>query len=801
MKKFFSFFAATLMAVTMSAETVTFTFKTDKDITYTATGTSGGGAKCEVSKGGVTLVGSDAYTDATKTLNVYAKSTLTVSVIGTVNKIDVEYNGKVYAFDEALGETTKGNKFAASGAHPASYTPETPAASIVLNNSNGGKTELLSLTVDYTPGEAVKVTGIALDKSELAMMGGDIVNLVATISPADASDKGIIWSTSDEKVATVSDGAVTAVGKGNATITAETKDGGYKATCAVSVSIKEAPEGAIFFETFDKMNGTGANDGTWSGTIASGAVAASDFDNEGWSTEGTLGKAKKSLCFRKNSSDANLPSGATTPALGKAGNGKVQFMAESWGTDGSNFFVDIVGEGSFVADENLVKDNISNEGKTAKVAMAKASKWTTFTLQFEGVTADSKIRFYAPAGKRAFMDEVAIWVEEAPVTFEIETDGATMTLTPSDLEAKYFYTYDYSENFETGVSAEALTEYIGLLFQEYFSTEEAYNAFMADNAASGILTANYIEDFGLEVGDEIVFVACALAWDGKKTVIASEVVYAETTVKEAELEQWAGTIAAGEENGTVDITPTDKSATYSVLAYSQAMIDMFLEYEMIEEAPTDPTEIVKAVLPYLPKDELTGDQTWNLISWVASTHMPIQTEGEWTVLVFGVSEEGTLTSAPLTYDLTVGAKEYTETITLTFDENGISATPSGEFSYVCLVIDAETAQEAEGMFGSLESYVVTYVSYGVLTIDKSGIYTATLEELDLEEGQHYAVAVGFDAETKEQVTAGVVATYTISDEPAGINNVKVENLGKMIVNGELVVVKDGVRYNVLGARK
>ena len=94
------------------------------------------------------------------------------------------------------------------------------------------------------------------------------------------------------------------------------------------------------------------------------------------------------------------------------------FNAESWGSDGSDFFVDLVGGGTFVADENLISDNISNEGTTAKVAMAKSGNWTTFTLSFKDFTATSKLRFYAPAGKRAFLDEVVVFVSATPAAID-----------------------------------------------------------------------------------------------------------------------------------------------------------------------------------------------------------------------------------------------------------------------------------------------------------------------------------------------------------------------------------------------
>ena len=84
---------------------------------------------------------------------------------------------------------------------------------------------------------AVPVTGVAIDKSAMSLTVGSTGKITATISPAKATDKSVTWASSDELVATVDgDGLVTAVGAGTATITVTTNDGGYTATCEVTVA-------------------------------------------------------------------------------------------------------------------------------------------------------------------------------------------------------------------------------------------------------------------------------------------------------------------------------------------------------------------------------------------------------------------------------------------------------------------------------------------------------------------------------------------------------------------------------------
>ena len=86
----------------------------------------------------------------------------------------------------------------------------------------------------------VEATSIVLNQETLVFTAeGQTTPLTATVAPADATDKSVIWSSSDETVAAVSsDGIVTAVGEGTATITATTNDGtNLTATCTVTVNI------------------------------------------------------------------------------------------------------------------------------------------------------------------------------------------------------------------------------------------------------------------------------------------------------------------------------------------------------------------------------------------------------------------------------------------------------------------------------------------------------------------------------------------------------------------------------------
>ncbi len=81
--------------------------------------------------------------------------------------------------------------------------------------------------------ETISVTGISLDVSSLELTIGDTYRLIATLTPSNASDKTITWKSSDESVASIDNGLLTALKVGSASITATA--GSYNATCEVEV--------------------------------------------------------------------------------------------------------------------------------------------------------------------------------------------------------------------------------------------------------------------------------------------------------------------------------------------------------------------------------------------------------------------------------------------------------------------------------------------------------------------------------------------------------------------------------------
>lgn len=103
-------------------------------------------------------------------------------------------------------------------------------ATITCTTADGGFTATCTVTVYQA------VEGVELNKNKVTLAIGESTNLVAKISPEDASNRNVKWATTNPVIATVnSEGRVSAGFPGTVTITCTTKDGSFKAKCKVTV--------------------------------------------------------------------------------------------------------------------------------------------------------------------------------------------------------------------------------------------------------------------------------------------------------------------------------------------------------------------------------------------------------------------------------------------------------------------------------------------------------------------------------------------------------------------------------------
>ena len=164
-------------------------------------------------------------------LRIYAGNKLTVSVTsGYLTELTFSL---VYSYNIGSG----------------TWTGATVSSNVVTPSSNQNSISFVanaqirvnSVDISYAGLVNVPVTGISLDKSSSSVGLGRTLQLNATITPNNATDKGIEWSTGNSNVATVSNtGLVTGVGLGSTTITATTNDGGRH--CFTEKKIKRNSE-------------------------------------------------------------------------------------------------------------------------------------------------------------------------------------------------------------------------------------------------------------------------------------------------------------------------------------------------------------------------------------------------------------------------------------------------------------------------------------------------------------------------------------------------------------------------------
>ena len=89
------------------------------------------------------------------------------------------------------------------------------------------------------------VLGVTVNSSFLSLLVGETQTLSYTIDPYFASNKGVVWNTSDRTIVSVENGTIEAHNVGTATITVTTIDGGYTATCTVTVNAPEDPNSTL----------------------------------------------------------------------------------------------------------------------------------------------------------------------------------------------------------------------------------------------------------------------------------------------------------------------------------------------------------------------------------------------------------------------------------------------------------------------------------------------------------------------------------------------------------------------------
>ena len=145
----------------------------------------------------------------------------TTTITATVNPIDATNKSVTWTTSNSRVATVSNGKITAKSAGTATITAKT----------SNGKKATCKVTVKNP---TVNATSVKLSKTSVSLVKGKTTTIKATVTPSNATNKKVTWTTSNSKVATVSNGKITAKSAGTATITAKTSNG-KKATCKVTV--------------------------------------------------------------------------------------------------------------------------------------------------------------------------------------------------------------------------------------------------------------------------------------------------------------------------------------------------------------------------------------------------------------------------------------------------------------------------------------------------------------------------------------------------------------------------------------
>ena len=589
---------------------------------------------------------------------------------------------------------------------------------------NKGQVRITQFSVTYAAEggttEPVSVESVALDKAELSIAAGKTATLVATITPANATNKAITWATDNDKVATVADGVVTAVAEGTANITVTTADGAKTATCAVTVTAaSQAVDVTIYSVDFTKA----AEAKTW--TIDDKEKAGLDYV---WQQTTKYGmKASAFVSGKNNATESWLISPAID--FSRAESATMTFShARNFG---------------------------SNDHLSVKVTTDGGSTWNDLTVSawpkggwdFIEATADLTKLLGSASAKIAF---VYTSTSSSAATWEIKnlTITGTETYVPAtgitlNTAALTMQKYKYISLIATVTPATTTDAVVWKSDNEEVATvsEKGVVTAVATGTANITATAGKYSATCAITVEEATFITCAQAVELAKAVSGNNV------AAEGGMYVIRGYVTAYEG------TPADDMKTYknysAWLADTKGGEGIFLAFQV---KPVDGTTVA-AVGDFV---EVVGDIT----QYTKDDNTKYETMGKGTATINILIPAPKVYAVMAEYDATMG-------------------------SVAC-------GEETDFEIGEYE---------------KNTEITLTATPKDGYKFMNWTVNVGEDenTETANPLTITVTADMTITanfvkNVSTAIDDINADGVvvEKVIRNGQVLIIRDGKTYNVIG---
>lgn len=346
-----------------------------------------------------------------------------------------------------------------------------------------------------------------------------------------------------------------------------------------------------FYESFNTNEGTGGNDGQWSGNIATNKIS---YDNTGWAS--TKGSGASQCAKFGNSS--NLGS-ATTPAIDMSGDLVLTFKAGAWNGSREETTLNVSLEGTGSLDKSSIE-------------MTKGD-WKEYTINISGAVAGFKIKFEASVKKnnRFFLDEVKIVSNggtpslpapglafaEATKTVDV-ADGAFTNALTNEKNVTVTYSSSNTEVAtvdETGkvtpLAAGTTTISAAFAGNEQFSAQTAsYELTVTDKAK--VYTLATIKDVLTETEGtySLKFDNAVVSYvNGKNAYIEDKngaiLFYADHAYQAGDVFNGVAVVKALSFNGTaeltsIDITPTTGGTIPVTTVTTKELTDNYAKYEL-----------------------------------------------------------------------------------------------------------------------------------------------------------------------------------------------------------------------------
>ena len=282
-----------------------------------------------------------------------------------------------------------------------------------------------TLTGNVTGDVIYKVTDVSLNTDSLTLVEGGTATLTATITPNNATNPNVTWSSDNQNVATVNqNGEVTAVSAGDATIKVTTEDGEFEATC--SVTVKEAATVPVESVSLDKAN-LELTEGETAQLTATVLPDNATNKNVTWST------SDASIATVNNGEVTAVSAGTATITVTTVDGGKTDTCTVTVREEAPDRPVNL-------PDTHEI-ELIVGEGGEAKLSLTNASAGSTITVT---ATPDEgfKLDYITVDGER--IDGTTFTMPDHDVTVRVYfTDGAALPFTDVSAGAWYFDAVGY----------------------------------------------------------------------------------------------------------------------------------------------------------------------------------------------------------------------------------------------------------------------------------------------------------------------------------------------------------------------